>query len=217
MREISSEKKEELEKILTNLPQYYEHITLINKGSESISDEVIITLNDIAAVAVEANGRTYNLLDEDELENLLIPRGTLTVKEYDEIKKHAKLTYSILSNITFPSKYQNVPRIASSHHERLNGSGYPNGLRNSEIPLQSRILAIADVFDALMSKRSYKSSYDLEKSLKILAGMALNNEIDKDLLDILLDRKIFLAFASEYGVEDFSEINTEGIKKIYRG
>ncbi|MDP8220327.1 MAG: HD domain-containing phosphohydrolase [Candidatus Stygibacter frigidus] len=205
-----------LNEILEKLPGYLKLIISINQGSEFVSEEVLDTLTEIAAIKVIARGKEYRLIDEDELENLMIRRGTLTVKEYEEIKKHADLTYKILSNITFPAKFQNVPKIASSHHERLNGSGYPLGLKDDDIPLQSRILAIADVFDALMSKRSYKSSYDLDKSLKILASMANNNEIDKDLMDIILDKKIFITFASEYNVKDFTDIEIDKIKGIYR-
>jgi HD-GYP domain-containing protein (c-di-GMP phosphodiesterase class II) len=208
--------KTELERILSNLPDYFGLITSINQGSEYVSEEIINTLLEIAAVKVEVSGKEYRLLDDNELENLMIRRGTLTNLEYDEIKKHADLTYKILANITFPAKFQNVPLIASSHHERMNGTGYPLGLKDKEIPLQSRILAIADVFDALMSKRSYKSSYNLEKSLKILASMAKNNELDKDLMDILLDKDIYMTFASEYEVKDYSSIDISKIKEIYR-
>ncbi|MDP8209213.1 MAG: HD domain-containing phosphohydrolase [Candidatus Stygibacter australis] len=208
--------KTELQHILEKLPEYMDLIISLNQGSEYVSEEVLETLAEIAAVKISAHGKEYRLLDEDELENLMIRRGTLTIKEYDEIKKHADITYKILSNITFPTKFQNVPKIASSHHERLNGTGYPLGLKDDDIPLQSRILAIADVFDALMSERSYKSSYDLDKSLKILASMAKNNEIDKDLMDIMLDKKIFITFASEYDVKDFANIDIDKIKEIYR-
>ncbi|MCF7911842.1 MAG: GAF domain-containing protein [Candidatus Cloacimonetes bacterium] len=211
------EEKSDLERIISSLPGYLELLTSINQGSEYVSEEIIKSLLEIAEIKVEAGGKEYRLLNENELENLMIRKGTLTSGEYNEIKKHADLTYKILANITFPLKFQNVPKIASSHHERLNGSGYPLGLQEDEIPLQSRILAIADVFDALMSKRSYKSSYNLEKSLKILASMAKNNELDKDLMDILLDNQLYETFASEYEVLDFSSIDISEIKAIYRG
>ena len=208
--------KADLERILNLLPDYLGLVSSINQGSEYVSEEIINKLQEIAAVKVEASGKEYRLLDEDELENLMIKRGTLTSKEYTEIKKHASLTYKMLANISFPTKFKNLPKIASSHHERMNGSGYPLGLKEEEIPLQSRILAIADVFDALMSKRSYKSPYNLEKSLKILAVMAKDNELDKDLMDILLDKQIYLTFASEYEAKDHSIIDISKIKEIYR-
>ena len=216
LQKITASEKNILNSIMEKLPGYMKLIISINQGSEYVSEEVLDLLTEISEIKVIARGKEYRLIDEDELENLMIRHGTLTVKEYDEIKKHADLTYKILSNITFPAKFQNVPKIASSHHERLNGTGYPLGLKEDDIPLQSRILAIADVFDALMSKRSYKSPYDLNKSLKILASMANNNEIDKDLMDIILDKKVFVTFASEYNIEDFQDINIEEIKGIYR-
>jgi response regulator RpfG family c-di-GMP phosphodiesterase len=215
--DLPANRKAELKKILEQLPADFELITQLNPGKEFVSDEIIEQLYRIANVKIEVNNSEYKLLDADELENLLIRRGTLTASEYEEVKQHAQLTSSILSNINFPGKFRNVPQIASSHHERINGSGYPLGLKENEISLQSRILAIADIFDALMSKRSYKQGYQLKTSLNILAKMAAANEIDKDLMDIILDRKIYLTFAGLYDGELSSDINTEDIKKIYRG
>ncbi|MCF7919375.1 MAG: GAF domain-containing protein [Candidatus Cloacimonetes bacterium] len=205
-----------LKNIITILPAYKEFLLNVNNGSEFLTDEQIVTLQKIAAVKVTHKDKTYYLLDDNELENLLIRRGTLTPAEYSTIQEHASLTFQILSNINFPQKYKNVPRIASMHHERLNGKGYPQGLSEDQIPLQSRILAIADVFDALMSKRSYKNGYGLQKSLTILANMAKNNELDKDLLDILINNGVYQKFAEFYDGKDVEQTDIETIRKIYR-
>jgi HD-GYP domain-containing protein (c-di-GMP phosphodiesterase class II) len=214
--ETSKSEIERLEYIFAHLDEYKKFLININKGGESLSDDQIDTIYEIAAVEVSHKGKDYSLFNSNEMENLLIKKGTLTGPEYIKIKEHASLTQQILSNITFPQKYRNVPKIASQHHERLNGKGYPLGLKEEEIPLQSRILAIADVFDALMSKRSYKSGYSLEKSLTILANMAKDNELDKDLLDILINNGVYQKFAEFYDEKEVSKTDVEKIKKIYR-
>ena len=89
-------------------------------------------------------------------ESVLFKRGKLTDEEYQEIKKHPALTRQILESIRFPRKLKKVPDIASTHHEKLNGKGYPQGLKGEEIPLGGRVLALADVFDALTSHRQYR-------------------------------------------------------------
>ncbi len=89
-------------------------------------------------------------------ESVLFKRGKLTEEEYQEIKKHPALTRQILESIRFPRKLKKVPDIASTHHEKLNGKGYPQGLKGEEIPLGGRVLALADVFDALTSHRQYR-------------------------------------------------------------
>lgn len=208
--------RDELLEIKSRLPEYREFLISSNEGEEFLNDEKMDLIYEIGAVSIWHNDNVYKLLNSDEMENLLIRRGTLTRAEYKEVQGHAQLTYDILRNIQFPNKYKNVPRIASLHHERLNGNGYPLGLKEEEIPVQSRILAIADVFDALMSKRTYKSGYGIEKSLTILANMAKDGELDGEILDIILEKKIYLNFASIYNDENVVKIDVEKIKQIYR-
>jgi len=216
LTKLKDSERERLEYIIAHLDRYQNFLININKGGEYLSDDQIDTIYEIAAVEVSHKGKEYSLFNSNEMENLLIRKGTLTAPEYVKIKEHASLTQQILSNITFPQKYRNVPKIASLHHERLNGKGYPYGLKEEEIPLQSRILAIADVFDALMSTRSYKIGYGLEKSLTILANMAKNNELDKDLLDILIDNGVYQKFAKFYDEKNIEDTDVEKIRKIYR-
>lgn len=106
--------------------------------------------------------------------------GRLTPEEYEEIKQHAAFTASILSKIRFAKKYQQLPDMASHHHEKMDGSGYPSSLRNGEIPMGARIIAVADVFDALVSKRHYKPTLSVEEAYEELArckGSHLDPEV----------------------------------------
>lgn len=115
-------------------------------------------------------------------DSLLYKNGRLSSLEFEDIKKHASKTREILDMVGFDGVYAEIPKIAGSHHERLDGSGYPDGLRGEQIPLGGRILAVADVFDALTSPRPYREAYTPEEALKIItenAGTQFDPEVVK--------------------------------------
>lgn len=99
---------------------------------------------------------------------VLTKRGRLTVEEYAHIQEHPAYTQSILNKINFSEAYKDIPAIAAAHHEKIDGSGYPKGMNGSEIPMEARILAVADVFDALTSIRHYRDRMDFQKVVAIL-------------------------------------------------
>jgi len=99
---------------------------------------------------------------------VLTKRGRLTVEEYNHIKEHPAYTQSILEKINFSGDYKSIPIIAGAHHEKIDGTGYPRGLIGEDIPIEARILAVADVFDALTSRRHYRNRMELEKVIEIL-------------------------------------------------
>jgi HD-GYP domain-containing protein (c-di-GMP phosphodiesterase class II) len=101
-------------------------------------------------------------------EAVLFKAGKLTADEYNTIKRHPAVTRQILGSIHFPRNLKNVTEIASTHHERVNGTGYPDGLSKEEIPVGGRMLALADVFDALTSKRQYRDREPIEKVWQII-------------------------------------------------
>ena len=103
---------------------------------------------------------------------ILQKEGALTKEEYKEIQQHAKITYDILSRITWSKYFQDVARIAASHHEKWDGSGYPEGRSGQNIPLSARIMAVADVFDALVSVRCYKSAFSVDRAMSIIQSDA---------------------------------------------
>lgn len=113
-------------------------------------------------------------------EAVLFKAGKLSDEEYTLIKNHPAVTRQILESIHFPRKLKQVPDIASTHHEKVNGKGYPDGLSIDQIPLGGRILALADVFDALTSRRQYRDREPLEKVWGIIeqdAGEAFDTEV----------------------------------------
>jgi HD-GYP domain-containing protein (c-di-GMP phosphodiesterase class II) len=125
-------------------------------------------------------------LTEGELCLLQVKKGNLTEKERATIEEHAIYTNLILSGIQFPDNLKNIPEYASLHHESLNGTGYPDGRTADEIPLQSRIIAVADIFEALTAKdRPYrKVSLPKEEVLKILNIFAKDNILDNDIIKL---------------------------------
>jgi len=124
-------------------------------------------------------------------EAVLCKSGNLTIKEYCHIQEHAAYTKSILEKINFSRDFKEVPQIAASHHEKIDGSGYPEGLIGDQIPIESRILAVADVFDALTSKRHYRDRMEFENVMDILER-DVESHFDQDIVTafkkIKLDR-----------------------------
>lgn len=138
------------------------------------------------------------LLSPPELMALSVQHGNLTPGEYAEIQQHVLHTLHILEKIPFRKHLSQVPRLAASHHERLNGSGYPFQLTASELSYQSRILAIADIFDALTSvDRPYRTADDLEKSLAILKEEVDRGRLDHDLVDLFISGRVYEGVIAE--------------------
>jgi HD-GYP domain-containing protein (c-di-GMP phosphodiesterase class II) len=132
------------------------------------------------------------LLTSEELTSLLVLHGNLTPQEYAEIQGHALQTLNILEKIPFTKHLSQVPKFAASHHERLDGSGYPFHLTAAGLSYQARILAIADIFDALTAAdRPYRSSYDIAKALKVLQEEAAKGKLDKDLVDLFISQRVY--------------------------
>ena len=160
---------------------------------DNLRDEHLDKLREIAEKTfVDSNGEVRYYLTAGEYENLAITRGNLTKAEYQEIQSHVDHTMAILRKIPFTKDLENIPRYAATHHELLDGSGYPNGLKGEEIPLQGRIMCISDIFDALSSQdRPYKKPIPLEKTLQILQSEAERGKLDKDIVDMFIRRKLY--------------------------
>ncbi len=143
------------------------------------------------------------LLTDNELENLTIAKGTLTPEERQIINDHIVVTIDMLEKLRYPRYLARVPSLAGGHHERMDGRGYPRGLKGEENPLGARIMAIADIFEALTSvDRPYKQPKPLSESLSILAKMRDNGHIDPDLFDVFLREKVYLRYAERFLVAE---------------
>jgi HD-GYP domain-containing protein (c-di-GMP phosphodiesterase class II) len=141
---------------------------------------------------LDASGDERPWLSPQEVAQLSIRRGTLDALERREIESHVTHTFRFLKQIPWTRDLAGVPLIAESHHEKLNGSGYPHGLLGDAIPIQSRMMAIADIFDALTaSDRPYKKAVPLERALDILGHEARDGHIDRRLLDLFIEGRIF--------------------------
>ena len=167
-----------------------------NKPGEFLPPEKIARLKEIAGKTFEFNGKPHSYLTADEVHYLSVPKGNLTEKERNLIENHAEMTMKILNELPFPKKYARVPEFAGSHHEKLDGSGYPRGLRGDELSMQARIMAIADVFEALTARdRPYKAPMRLSQAIRILRFMTKDNHIDPDLYGLLLEKKLYRIYA----------------------
>ena len=140
----------------------------------------------------DAEGRPRTVLTPDEVRVLAIPRGSLTDEERLAIQEHVVHTYQFLTQIPWTKELRRVPEIARSHHEKLDGSGYPYGARADQIPVQSRMMAIADIYDALTaSDRPYKKALRAEEALAILDVERRAGALDSALLDLFLEARVF--------------------------
>jgi HD-GYP domain-containing protein (c-di-GMP phosphodiesterase class II) len=167
-----------------------------NRGSERMSDDMMDRVKNIAARTWELDGKPEALLTRQEVDNLNIRQGTLTAEEREIIKNHATVTYKMLSQLPFPKKLRHVAEYAAGHHETLNGKGYPRGLDVRQLSLQSRILALADIFEALTAKdRPYKKGKTLAESMHILKMMVKDRHIDPDLFDLFILKEIHMDYA----------------------
>ena len=115
-------------------------------------------------------------------DSILKKSGKLSPKEYQMIQTHSEKTRDILEKVSFEGIFSQVPEIAGSHHEKLDGSGYPYGLRGVEIPLGARIIAVADFFEAITSKRHYRDPMPIDKAMNLLMLEAENNRLDKKIV-----------------------------------
>jgi HD-GYP domain-containing protein (c-di-GMP phosphodiesterase class II) len=138
----------------------------------------------------------YNL---GEVYNLLVSRGTLSYEERFKIQEHVHMTIEMLEQLPFPDYLKNVPLYAGAHHETLVGSGYPRQLTLEDMPISSRIMAVADVFEALTaSDRPYKDPKTLSQSIKILGFMAKDKHIDMDVFKLFLRSGVYLEYAEKF-------------------
>ncbi len=185
---------------LASLREDREFVRRSNIGSESISDADRNYIERIAdRTWRNADDETVGLLSDDEVRNLQIGRGTLTVREREIINNHVSVTIKMLKSLPYPKHLRRVPEYAGGHHEKMDGSGYPNGLTREQMSIPARIVAIADVFEALTARdRPYKDAMTLSQALRILGQMKVDHHVDPDLFDAFIWDEVYLKYAREY-------------------
>ena len=162
-------------------------------------------------LGVMVGGVLQPLLSEDEVLNLSIRRGTLNDDDRWIINKHINDTQAMLKRLPFPPHLTNVPEIAGNHHEKMDGTGYPNKLRKEDMSLTSRMMGIADIFEALTAAdRPYKKPKTLSESIKIMSFMRKDQHIDPELFELFLRSGVYKQYAERFLLEEqIDEVNIE--------
>ncbi len=167
-----------------------QHLKAVAAANEPavMAEDFAASIQDLATRAfVDHLGDSHTVVTPEEARILSIPRGSLTEDEYRQIQSHVVHTFQFLSLIPWTRELSRVPEIARAHHEKLDGSGYPEGRRGAEIPIQSRMMTISDIFDALTATdRPYKRAVSVERALDILNHERRSGTIDPALLDLFI-------------------------------
>ena len=183
--------QEELVERLRAVDESYERVEAANKPSVSRSEgsNGLDSMADLRYRDVDGSEVPY--LNEKELDCLSLSRGTLTLQERKEIESHVDHTYDFLNTIPWTRDLQAIPELARSHHEKLDGTGYPNNRTAVEIPPQTRMMTISDIYDALTaSDRPYKPAVPRDRALGIL-DREFEGKVDRELLDLFIEAKVF--------------------------
>lgn len=180
------------------LEEEYRFLVDANAGKEFFSNESVERVRTIAQRKILFDGVEEPLLNDDEVDNLCVQKGTLTEAQRGIINNHAMVSLRMLNQLPFPHKLDRVAEVASGHHEKINGKGYPLGLKGDELSFEARILAIADIFEALSaSDRPYKKAKKLSEVMKILYFMAKDGDIDIDIVRFFYESGLYLRYAKE--------------------
>ena len=185
------------EQCIKDIDDDLDFIRTSNKGGEFMQEESKERVRDIAQIKwTDANGELQNILNEDEVYNLCIERGTLTMEERQIINNHMTVTIDMLEELPFPKNLKKVPEYAGGHHEKMNGSGFPRGLTREQMSIPARMMAIADIFEALTAKdRPYKDPMKISLSLNIMKRMVEDEHIDPDLYELFVRGRVWEKYA----------------------
>ncbi|MDK2593878.1 HD domain-containing phosphohydrolase [Pseudoalteromonas obscura] len=211
--------KAELQLALDKLDEESAFLSRANIGGEFMKESDQQRVQDLASnYDVSIGGVGQPLLTEEEVYNLSIARGTLTQEERLVINKHMDITLEMLEALPFPKHLRRVPEFAGGHHEKMDGTGYPKGLTRDQMSVPARIMAIADIFEALTAAdRPYKDAKPLSECLFIMGKMKLGDHIDPDLFDVFVSSGVYLDYAHQYlkpeQIDDIDVANIPGYSK----
>lgn len=178
-----------------------EFLRQTNIGAETMKEASLQRVRDIGSGHKWRNvdGVETEFLTADEIENLTIRAGTLTLAERDTINYHIVATIKMLEQLPWPKHLRNVPEYAGGHHERMDGKGYPKGLSREQMSVQARVMGIADIFEALTARdRPYKQGMKLSQAMSIMNRFKLNGHIDPDLFDVFVEQRIYQRYAAMF-------------------
>jgi|688.fasta_scaffold65236_2 HD-GYP domain-containing protein (c-di-GMP phosphodiesterase class II) len=185
IEELKLRRSHELDEIFAFILKSNEPTVLEQGGFEKLNEIAKLTFENLA-------GEAKNYISAEELRALSVSRGSLTSEEFAEIQSHVEHTYEFLRKIPWGHRLYNVPEIAAKHHEKLDGTGYPNQALSGQIPIQSRMMTIADIYDALTaSDRPYKKAVSAEKALDIIKMDVKGGKIDQNLFELFVSSGIY--------------------------
>ena len=190
----------QLEKDLEVVDQERIIVEKANIGGEFMDKEEQDKIKQIANKYSWINsGKKEPFLSDKEVENLCIPKGTLLPEEREIINDHIRITIDMLEKLPYPKHLKNVPEFAGGHHEKLDGTGYPKGLKAHEMSVQAKMMAIADIFEALTAAdRPYKDGKKLSQAMRIMGFMKDDYHIDKDLFEIFVKEGVYRKYSDKY-------------------
>ncbi|MBE9040964.1 GAF domain-containing protein [Oscillatoriales cyanobacterium LEGE 11467] len=194
---------EELTASLARLDRYWQIVERANEPQQS-SDERLGELEEVSEYTYQnLEGKPEPLIRDSELKQLRLTRGNLTARERSRMEAHVTYSYQFLQQIPWTKNLAKVPEIAYAHHEKLDGSGYPKGLRDKEIPIQAQVLAIADIYDALTAgDRPYKQGLPVREALAILRKEAQETKLNLELFELFEERQVFSILGHRLALDD---------------
>ncbi|MFT3923554.1 MAG: HD domain-containing phosphohydrolase [Myxococcales bacterium] len=194
-----SESTAEFEGLHAQLEAELQFLEKANVGSEFLPPEAQARIAELAQRSYDEGGKPRSLLSENEVENLSISRGTLTQAERVIINRHMVETIKMLEALPFPRNLRRVPEYAGGHHEKMDGQGYPKGIYAGDMSVPARIMAIADVFEALTAQdRPYKQPMKLSEAMRIMSFMKRDNHLDPDLFDVFVRSGVYRRYGERY-------------------
>ena len=170
-----------------------------NIGGEFMKPEYQKRVEAIGSRKIIIDGVEKDFLTTEEIRNLNIQKGTLLPEEREIINDHIVITIEMLEQLPYPKNLKNVPEFAGGHHEKMDGTGYPKGLNDSQMSTQAKIMAIADIYEALTAAdRPYKDGKKLSDAMRIMGFMKDDYHIDKDLFEIFVSSGTYKYYAKKY-------------------
>lgn len=190
---------EEYKETVRQIEENMAFLETCNVGGEFMKPDLQDRVNSIGEQQVNLYGKKQNFLTDEELKNLNIPKGTLLPEEREIINDHIVITIEMLEQLPYPKHLKNVPEFAGGHHEKMDGTGYPKGLKANQMSTQAKMMAIADIYEALTAAdRPYKDGKKLSTAMRIMGFMKNDYHIDEDLFEIFVKSGVYKKYAEDY-------------------
>ena len=190
---------EEYKETIRQIEENMAFLETCNVGGEFMKPDLQDRVSSIGEQQVNLYGKKQNFLTDEELKNLNIPKGTLLPEEREIINDHIVITIEMLEQLPYPKHLKNVPEFAGGHHEKMDGTGYPKGLKANQMSTQAKMMAIADIYEALTAAdRPYKDGKKLSTAMRIMGFMKNDYHIDEDLFEIFVKSGVYKKYAEDY-------------------